>query len=233
MTELTTQNPESQVSAGDAPAAQPDTGNDLSWIGQDFHTDGRPDVGRFREHYETLLAEDARRREAPAAPADGRYDLSLPANLDLGNFALPEGQAIQLLTDDPNYAPVFEELQAFMHANGLSQQTASGLMGMLAKYQAAQTALQHKALTAEYEKLGPTPAARDARLSSIRRSLASRLPQNQAQAVMAAMQSAEAIQGLDALLTRSTGPMAAPPQPQKQVLAGLSGSDLLRAARGM
>ncbi len=231
MTETTTPSPESQVSAGDAPAAQPDSGSDLLWIGQDFHTDGRPDVGRFREHYEGLLAEDARRREAPTAPADGKYDLSIPADLDFGELKPPEGTKIELLTDDPNFAPVFGELQAFLHQNNLPQQTASGLIGLLAKYQAAQSIAADKIYSAEIEKLGPTPGARNARLQSVRHGLANRLPEAQANALLAATQSAAGVQALEALLNRNTGPMAAAPSPQKQALNGLSGSELLRAAR--
>ena len=231
MTETTTPNPESQVSAGDAPAAQPDSGNDFSWIGQDFQTDGRPDIGRFREHYEGLLAQDARLRDAPTAPADGKYDLSIPADLDYGDLKPPEGTKIELLTDDPNFAPVFGELQAFLQQNNLPQQTASGLIGLLAKYQAAQSIAADKIRAAEIEKLGPTPGARNSRLQSVQHGLANRLPLDQAKALLAATQSAEGVKALEALLARNSGPMAANPSPQKQALNGLHGEALLRAAR--
>lgn len=228
---------EDQPSADAAPAAvaEPatpavnDSGPDLSWIGDDFRTDGQPDLARFREHYEGLLAEDARRREAPAAPEDGQYDLSIPADLDLGDYKLPEDVKIQLLTDDPHFAPVFDELRSFLHANGLPQQTATGLMGLLAKYQAAQHVADMRAAQAEYEKLAATPQARDARVNSVKRSLESRLPSDQAQALMAATRTSAGIRAIEALLQRSSGPLAAPASPQRPSFEGLRGSALLAA----
>jgi hypothetical protein len=231
--DVTTPSAESQPSTAETAPAPQEAGTDLSWIGQDYHTDGRPDLGRFREHYENLLAEDARRRELPAAPQDGKYDLSIPAGLDLGDVKLPEGQAIELRADDPAYAPVFEELQAFMHRNGMTQETASGLIGLLAKYQATQSVQETNALAAEHEKLGPTPAAREARVNTLRRSLLNVLPEQEASELMGTVRSYSALRAIERLIARNTGPMAAPPQPQKQALAGLSGYELLRAARGM
>ncbi len=235
MTETPTPAPESQPSPADgAPpvaAPQPAAGPDLSWIGADFQTDGQPDLGRFREHYEGLLAEDARRREAPTAPADGRYDLTIPADLDFGDFKPPEGVKIELLADDPHYAPVFDELQAFLHQKGLPQDTATGLVGLLAKYQAAQHIRAVRETAAEFEKLGATPAARDARVQQVRRSLEARLPADQAQALVEVTRSAGAIRALEALIAKNAGPLAAVQTPQKPSFDGLRGSKLLDAAR--
>lgn len=231
MTEATSPTPDAQPAADAAPAPAAAAQPDLSWIGADYQTDGQPDLGKFREHYEGLLAEDARRREAPAAPEDGKYDLTIPADLDLGEYKLPDGTQITLMADDPHFAPIFDQLQAFLHQNGLPQQTASGLIGLLAKYQAAQHIRDEQQANAEYEKLAATPAAREARVNSVRRSLEARLPADQAKALMGAVTTSEGIRAVESLLSKNLGPTAAIPQPQKAALEGLRGSDLLRAVR--
>lgn len=216
--------------AAAAPEAAPQAPSlDLSFIGQDFVKDGQPDLEAFKVHYQDLIAEDARRREAPQAPADGKYDFALPETLDLGDLALPEGMALQLAADDPALAPVFDELGAFLHQQGLPQEAATGLMSIVAKYEAAKVHKNMQAAKAEYEALGPTAAAREARLNKVARALETQLPADQAKALQAAASSAAGVRALEALLTKNLGPRAATPVPASQQFDGLRGSALLRA----
>jgi hypothetical protein len=202
---------------------------DLSFMGQDFVKDGQPDLEAFRVHYQDLIAEDARRREAPQAPADGKYDFALPETLDLGDLALPEGMSLQLAADDPALAPVFDELGAFLHKQGLPQDAATGLMSIVAKYEAAKVHKNMLAAKTEFEALGPTAAAREARLNKEARALETRLPADQAKALQAAASSAAGVRALETLVAQNLGPRSATPAPASQQLDGLRGSALLRA----
>lgn len=214
-----------------SPAAVPDAAPslDLSFIGETFIKDGQPDLEAFKAHYSDLIAEDARRREAPQPPQDGRYDFTLPADLDLGELTLPDGTSIVPATDDPALAPVFDEFGAFLHKQGLPQEAATGLMTLVAKYEAAKYQKTMQAAKAEYDALGPTDAARQARIARVQRSLETRLPADQAKALQAAASTAAGIRALEALVAQNLGPRNAPPAPATQQLDGLRGKNLLIA----
>lgn len=205
---------------------------DLSFLGEDYVKDGQLDSDAFKERWETLVAEEARRAEnAPDIPEDGNYDLAMPEDLDLKEFGLPEGVEIQPLDpNDETYAPVFEEAKAFMKEHGIGQTAAKGLMGLVAKVEAAKEAKRYAEATAQYETLGATDAARSARMSSIKRAAETRLPADQAEALLSNLTSSpDAVRALETLLVKPAGPKAAQ-NPAQKVDPNLRGYDLLKRA---
>jgi hypothetical protein len=202
--------------AADAPAPAPAAAPavDLSFVPADFHKDGAPDIDAFRAHYEGLIAEQTKRAEAPKAPEDGRYQFTIPEDLDYG-VKLPDGMKIELATEDPAFAPLFEDLGKTMHELGLSQEAASKFTGLLARYKAAEVAKQYADVEADMAKLGPTPAQRDARINTLERSLTNALPGQPVKSLMAAARMSEqAVRALEALVSKSAGPNAGNPTPQ-------------------
>lgn len=190
------------------------TGPDLSFIGQDFHgEDGKPDFTKFSQHYQDMLAEKTQRDEALAlVPENGEYEFALPEDFELG-VELPEGVEIQLDTESEHMKPLFGELGAFLKANSLPAEAGPQMMGLLKKYEATRYAANLKAAEAEYEKLGPNEATRDARIGRVDRALESRLPKEQAAALKLAARSPDAVKALEALL-QPRGPQSAASVPK-------------------
>lgn len=231
-TEDTAGGGETTTTTTDTQETNTNQGPDLSFLGEDYVKDGELNTDAFKERWETLVAEEARRAEnAPDIPEDGNYDLGMPEDLDLKEFGLPEGVEIQAL--DPNdeaYAPVFEEAKAFMQEHGIGQTAAKGLMGLVAKVEAAKEAKRYSEATAQYETLGATEAARSARMSSLKRAAETRLPKEQADALLSDLTSSpEAVRALETLLVKNAGPKPAQTTVQK-VDPNLRGYDLLKQA---
>jgi hypothetical protein len=190
------------------PAPVVDAGPDLSFIPADFHVDGKPDLGKFTASYQELVARDAQRAEADAAAKasvpEGDYAFTLPEGLEL-----PEGFAVDLLTDDETMKPLFADLSGFLKANNMPAAAAPQLMGMLAKYQATQYAQAVAAQKSELAKLG-TAMQVEARVSTLGRVLDGRLPADEATAVKAMLSNSPAlIKAVEKLI----GPSNATPNP--------------------
>lgn len=200
--------PDAPPAAVIAPLETPEAAPDLSWIGADYLVEGKPNVEGFKAHYQDLIAEQARRAEAPQPPADGKYDFALPADLDFGEIKLPEGQTVAIDTSDPAFAPLFDELGQWLHTKGMPQSEATAVMSMLGKYKAAEIAKGHAAAVAEWDTLGPTEAARSARVATVQRALETRLSAGDAKAVMAVANSAASVRALQNLLSVTSGPRA-------------------------
>lgn len=195
---------------------------DYSWMPEEYRSGEAPDFDGFKGHYQELLAEQARRAEESTVPEN--YDFALPEGFDYG-VELPEGVQIALDTDNP----LFNEFGGFLKERGISQEVATGLTGLLARYQAQQYAAQHQAATKEFETLGATEAARDARVGSVQRALETRLPQDQAAAIMGAVTSAAGVKALEAIL-KPRGGMTPAPAAKGADLENLSGFELLKRA---
>jgi hypothetical protein len=196
-------------------APEPTPGPDLSFIPADFHVDGKPDLGKFTTSYQELVARDAQRAEAEAAAKaaipEGDYAFTLPEDLKFDGLDLPEGFTVDLLTEDETMKPLFADLSGFLKANNMPAAAAPQLMGMLAKYQATQLAQSYAAQKADLAKLG-TPSQVEARKSVVQRVITSRLPADQAEAILGFTTSAKALQALEALIgPNSTTPNPAPP----------------------
>ena len=195
---------------------------DYGWMPEEYRSGDAPDFDGFKNHYQDLVAEQARRAEESQVPE--AYDFKLPEDFDLG-VELPEGVQIALDTDNP----LFNEFGGFLKEKGISQEVASGLTGLLARYQAQQYAQQHAAAAREFETLGATEAARDARVGSVQRALETRLPQDQAAALMGAVTSASGVKALEAILKPRGGTSPAP-SAKGADLENLSGFELLKRA---
>ncbi|MBR9765363.1 MAG: hypothetical protein GYB53_18045 [Rhodobacteraceae bacterium] len=197
--------PPADPPAGDPPAtppADPPAAPDLSFIGDDYRTDGQPDVDRFGEHYQELLAEQARRQEQLAeVPEDGVYDFTVPEDFDLG-VELPDGVEIQAI--DPNdeaMAPLFSQLGTFLKENNLPKSAGGQVMGLLKKYEATKLHGLIQQQDAEWQTLGANDAAREARVATVQRALDAKLPADQAAALKKLTYGAAPLKALEALVS--------------------------------
>lgn len=222
---------------GDPAPAEPQAahaaeGPDLSFIPQDYYADGKPDVAKFSAHYAALVSEQAQRAEAmqdvPEAP--NGYEFGVPEDLDLSAFeGLPEGYSVDLAVDDPTVAPLFEELGNVLHQFQMPKQAAGALMGVLAKYTAAQDAKLMSDMQADLATLGQGAASR---VSHVKHLLEARLPGDMAKALMGATQSAAGVKALEKLLApRAMQSPAAQPKGNNLLDDNLSPFDRLKAAR--
>lgn len=209
--------PAADAGAPDGVPAAPD----FSFIPEQFRGENGPDFDGFRAHYEEMVAAQAIQQEALSdVPADPTgYEYAVPETIDFGDLELPDDFSVQLNTEDPALAPVFEELGSVLHKHNLPKGAASELLGVMAKYQATEFSKSYQQAQQEYQSLGPTA---DARISNINRTLDSRLPAELAQALKGATTSANGVKALEALL-RPRGPATTLPQPpepaQKNPLA--------------
>ena len=173
---------------------------DLSFIPTDYHTDGKPDFGKFTSHYQELVARDAQYAERMAeVPADGAYDFALPADLKYDGLDLPEDFAVNLRTDDPDMAPLFGEMGELLKSLGAPKGAAAQASSLIAKYEATKCAIALKAQRADAATLG-APAQQQARIANISRALESCLPTEQAEAIKRATLSSAGVKALEALL---------------------------------
>lgn len=198
-----------------APVPAPEAGPDLSFIPVDFHVDGKPDLSKFSSHYQDLVAADAQRREAMSGvPEDGKYDFSLPADFKFdGIEGLPDGFSIQLATDDPDLQPLYAGLGETLKEFGVPAAAAPKFAGLIAKYEATQYAVAARAAAAEMAKLG-NETQQNARFAAVERGLSSVMPAEEAKAVLGIVRTADALRGLERLLSpRSMTPNPTPPNP--------------------
>lgn len=200
--------PAAAPAAPETPAAPtpPVAAPDYSWAA-DYVKDGALDVDSFRPHYEALATAKAE-ADARAAAVPEAYDFAVPADLDLGDLKLPEGVTLEIKRDDPTFAPLFDEMGGVLKELGAPADAAGKVMGLLAKHEAARYRQAYDAANKELETLGPTQAARDARLEPIKRALETKLPAAEAKALMGAVASAAGVKALERLL--SPGGVQAP-----------------------
>lgn len=221
--------------AGDPPPAPNPTDDpppadapiDLSFIPQDFHTDGKPDVGKFTAHYQDIVARDAQMSERLAQVPEA-YDFALSPDLKFEGLDLPDDFTVELAKDDPALAPLFEELGGFLKEVGAPAAAASKVSDLIAKYEAVKFSQSFAARKAELAALG-TPVQAQARLAAVERTLQARLPETQASALKAAAMTAEGVKALEALL-RPAGHTAPVTQPTKADTENLSPYDRLKYA---
>lgn len=210
--------PPADGQATDATPPAGDTGPDFSFVGADFRgEDGNPDFAAFGTHYQDLLADKQARDEALAlVPENGEYSFAVPEDFDTG-IELPEGMRIELDASAEDMKPIFGELGAFLKEHNLPGDAAPKVMGMLQKYEATKAARGVAAAQAEYEKLGPNDATRDAVIGKVQRAVENLLPEAQAKAVMALTRSFDGVKALETLLQpRSAG--SAPRTPAQKTV---------------
>lgn len=211
------------------PAPAPDAGANFSFIPQDFHVDGKPDIGKFTAHYQELVATDAQRKQAAAdVPEDGVYEFALPDDLKFDGLELPEGFKVELAKDDPALKPLFDELSGVLKEFGLPRAAAGKFAALVAKYDAVRYAQGFAAVKAEMAALG-TEAQAQARIGTVQRKLQSMLPADQVQALQSVSQSAKAIMALEKILGPSS-PSAPTPHPANPDLEKLTPYERLKHA---
>lgn len=175
-----------------------------------FHVDGKPDLGKFAEHYSTLTAAEAARAEAAKSIPEA-YDFTLPADLKFEGLDLPEGFAFEMKADDPAFQPLLAELGGMLKEMGAPADVAPKAAAMIAKYEAAKYSQLHASAKTEMASLG-TPAQAEARLSTVQRLLQSKLPQEQAEALQGITMSAKALMAMETLLhANGATPLPVPP----------------------
>lgn len=184
------------------PASQADPAPDLSFIPKDYHVDGKPDLGKFTEHYQATIAELAQMKEArtgiPESP--DAYQFALPDDLDLGEMELPEGYEFKL--DDKD--PALGEMRAWLHANGVKPEAVSGLMGVYAKMQAREAAAHMEAMKSHIAELGGQDAF-NARMATLGNSLKTKVGEELASELMGVTYTAKAVRALEKLLGPGSG----------------------------
>jgi len=205
-----------------APVPAPDAGPDLSFIPADFHAEGKPDLSKFSAHYQDLVAEDAKRREAMAdVPVDGKYEFALPEDFKFdGIEGLPEGFAVELATDDPDLQPLYAGLGEVLKEIGAPKAAAPKLAGLIAKYEAVQYQKAMRANAVEMAKLG-TEAQQNSRIAAVQRGLETVMPAEEAKAVLGAIRSANFLRGLETLLSPRTMTTPTPTPPKASPEADL------------
>lgn len=155
-------------------------------------------------------------------PAEGdSYDLALPEG-----FEVPEGYAVEIKADDPLWA----DFQSIAREAGLPKGDFGKFVGAFAKYQIAAQQADVNAFVAEKGKLG---ANADTRIKAAETYLTTNLPKVQAEALGAALLTADGVQGLERLIALKSGPSAATGVGASGVnkFDGLHGGDLLDAVR--
>ena len=179
-----------------------DAGPDLSFIPADYMVDGKPDASRFAAHYQELLAEQAKREPAPEA-----YDFAVPQ--DLTFEGMPEGFAVELKADDPDFQPLFADLGAVLKEIGAPANAGPKFAGLIARYEAAKYGKQLASLQEEAKILG-TPVQAQGRVATVLRVLETKLPADQVEALKGIAGSAKAVMALEKLI----GPQSMiPPAP--------------------
>lgn len=205
---------------------------DLSFIPTDFHADGKPDLAKFRSHYEDMVAADAQRREAAATvPEDGKYAFAIPDDLTFEGMELPDGFKVELAADDPVMAPLFDEMSALLKELNAPAAAAGKAAGLIAKYEAAKESRDFTAWAADMKRLGPDTTV-SARVAAVQRKLETALPADQVKALFSGPRiSADGIVALEKLLApRSLTAPASQPNTNAH-LESLPPFERLRAIR--
>ena len=219
-----------ETQTGQTPAVPSPEAPDLSFVPTDFHVEGKPDLTKFRDHYQDLVAADAQRREALAdVPEDGIYVFALPDDLKFDGLDLPEGFAVTLDTESEAMKPLYAEMGAILKELGAPRAAAGKVGALIARYEAARFSEAYAAQKAEMAKLGPTA---DARVGSVQRKLQATLPAEQAEALAGATRSAAALQALEKLLAPKSMPAPAA-VPNTAGLEGLTPFERLKKINEM
>lgn len=210
-----------------AATAAADTGPDLSFIPADYHTDGKPDVGKFTAHYQDIVARDAQASERLTQVPES-YDFTTSPDLKFEGLDLPENFADEMAKDDPAFAPLYEELGGFLKEIGAPAAASTKMADLIARYEAVKSSRTYAARKAEMSALG-TQSQADARLAAIQRTLQARLPEDQAEAIQMATLSAAGVKALEALL-RPAGHTASIATPARADTENLTPYERLKLA---
>lgn len=214
--------PEGEQGAGDVPAGDaPPAGEpavvgegagavpapsgeapDFSFVPEEYRADGKLNADGFKTHYETQAAELAalKDRQAGVPESAEGYEFSLPEGITFADMGLPEDYAFELNTEDPAFAPLYQEFGAALHKHGVPKDAAPEILGLMAKYQAVGDAQMYAQQKSEMTALGPTAKAR---IGEVSRLLQARLPADLAQPLLDSVSTASGVKALERLLSGS------------------------------
>jgi len=175
---------------------------DLSFIPENFHVDGKPDLEKFKAHYGTLV-------EPSVAPE--KYEYAIPEDMNFQELGLPEGMTLNLDMNDPSMQPLLTELSETLKGIGAPAEMGGKISGMLAKYEASKLSAEIAAQKEEFSQLG-TPEQANQRIGVVVRAMEAKLPADQVAALQGATRSAKAMLALETLLgsKNSTSPTVEP-----------------------
>lgn len=201
-------------------AASGDEGDDFdlqAFLPEEFHgDDGKYDTQGFLDRFNDLTTFKSQADEAKAALPEGPdgYEFALPED-----FALPEGfdaDAFKHTDDDGNEVefdpasmvdaedPDIPVLQGLMHSLAQGEVTPMDATKKLAGMLATRTLRDmQEAMTEAAEQkqaLGPEGKAR---IATMKRTLAAKLPEAQAVAVLDSVTSADTLRGLESLIKQA------------------------------
>jgi len=205
--------PDADGGAPPADAAPADTappsGPDLSFLPADFVKDGTPDLAAFATHYQELAAAHAAR---PTPPEEYAFDL--PEDFSPGDLPLPEGMQFSVDTKDEAVQPLLAEMAGILKSIGAPAEAATGLMGVLAKYEAVRESRKWSEFQQDVQALGG-PEKFQQRFSDVERALQTRLSKDEAAAILQGPRiSSAALKALGNLLApRGLQPPASQPKP--------------------
>jgi len=155
----------------DATPEDPPSGPDLSFVPDTYRgDDGALDMEKFGQDYQEMLADQARRAEQQGLVPEA-YEWAAPEDLEM-----PEGIEIDLDLENEAFQPILQDMGSLLKSMSAPQDAANKIVGMLMKYEAAHATMARDALKAETDKLGANDAARKARIDTMDRALAARLP---------------------------------------------------------
>ena len=212
----------------DAPAAP-----DYSYLPEDVRGEDGLNAEKFRVHYENLAAENAQFKDGrDLVPEDGNYSFNLADGVDFGDLELPEDFEFSIDPEDEAMAPVFGKLSEWMHKHNMPADAAQDAMAMLAEMQAIEVSEIYTAAKADFAKLGSTDSARKARVAKVQRAIETKLPPEQAKAIMAATTSYDGVRAIEALFS-APGPGPIVPQNTNVDLANLPPGERLKVINQM
>lgn len=169
---------------------------DYSWAPEAFVKDGQLDTEAFRADYDAaaaIRAQHAEREEGLPQSID-EIKIEVPEDLKLPEgVTMPEGFELKIDESDPRVSM----LKQTAIERKWDQDTINEVLRMEAVAQVQAEAIRQEESANEIKALGPDA---NARIETVRRNLASRLPEAQANDLADSITSADGLRGLEALL---------------------------------
>ena len=199
---------------GSAPPADAadaaEQGPDLSFIPSDYRDGDNIDTAKFGQHYLDSIAALSQHEERLQGVPDA-YEFAMPEELDLSDIPLPKDYDHGLKADDP----AFEQLGAWLKENNVPQAAVPGLMGLVAKWRAAEYSKTWAPIHEEYTQI----ANAEQRIQRVEKLLGNRVDGDEAKGLMMAVGTAAGLRALEKLLgnNQHTAPTTRVPQNSVQV----------------
>jgi hypothetical protein len=146
----------------------------------------------FGAMMERQAADDLRKTQVPAAPADYKLDFK---------DALPAGVEFRFDESDPASGATLDAARQWAHAKGLSQSEFGELLGMYANGKVAEQTVINRAAAAEREKLG---ALGGQRVDAVTKWIRGEAGDANAKIIVAGLACAAQVEFMEKIMTRLT-----------------------------